>query len=104
MTSQPASALGWLDYREDDARRVRELLRAFEEKSTLDSIGIGTVRDAAAAVLFPGLSTLRTRARYFFFIPWIYQGLEHDVRAGRVGASRLLAVAREREVGLMKAL
>lgn len=104
MTSQPASALGWLDYREDDARRVRELLRAFEEKGTLDSIGIGTVRDAVADVLFPGLSTLHTRARYFFFIPWIYQGLEQDVRVGRVGATRLSAAAREREVGLMDAL
>ena len=104
VASQPQSALGWLDYREDDARRVRELLRAFEEKGTLDSIGIGTVRDAVADVLFPGLSTLHTRARYFFFIPWLYLGLEHDVRAGHVGASRVLAVARDREVALMDSL
>ena len=104
MASTSGSALGWLDYREEDARLVRELLRAFEEKGTLDSIGIGTVRDALADLLFPGLSTLHTRARYFFFIPWIYRGLDRDVRESRVGAARAAAVARQREVQLIDAL
>ena len=104
MVSTTGSALGWLDYREEDARVVRELLRAFEEKGTLDSIGIGTVRDALADVLFPGLSTLHTRARYFLFLPWMYQGLERDVREGHVGAARATAVARQREAQLIDAL
>lgn len=104
MASTSGSALGWLDYREEDARLVRELLRAFEEKGTLDSIGIGTVRDALADLLFPGLSTLHTRARYFFFIPWVYGGLERDVRDGRVGRARAAAAARQREVQLIEAL
>ena len=104
MASTTGSALGWLDYREEDARVVRELLRAFEEKGTLDSIGIGTVRDALADVLFPGLSTLHTRARYFLFLPWMYQGLERDVREGHVGAARATAVARQREAQLIDAL
>ena len=46
MTSQPASALGWLDYREVVARHARDLLRAVEEKGTFDSIGSETVHDA----------------------------------------------------------
>ena len=104
MASTSGSALGWLDYREEDARLVRELLRAFEEKGTLDSIGIGTVRDALADVLFPGLSTLHTRARYFFFLPWVYRGLERDVREGHVGAARAAMVARQREAQLIDAL
>ena len=104
MASTSGSALGWLDYREEDARLVRELLRAFEEKGTLDSIGIGTVRDALADVLFPGLSTLHTRARYFFFLPWVYRGLERDVREGHVGAARAATVARQREAQLIDAL
>ena len=33
----------------------------------------GTVRDTIADILFPGTSTLQTRARYFLFVPWILQ-------------------------------
>ena len=104
MSTARLSSLGWLDYREDDARRARELLRAFEEKGTLDSLGIGTVRDALADLLFPGLSTLHTRARYLLFLPWLYVRLERDVRGGHVGRSRVVEVARKREADLMKAL
>ncbi len=104
ITARPLSAIGWLDYREDDAQRVRELLRAFDEKGTLDSIGIGAVRDTLADIMFPGLSTLHTRVRYFFLLPWLYEGLERDAR-GRPGLrNRLPAAAREREVFLMDAL
>ncbi len=41
-------------------------------------------------VLSPGTSTIHTRARYFFFIPWIYGPLEErrmaSERAHRKGA------------------
>lgn len=100
----PQSAIAWLDYREEDAQRVRELLRSFEEKGTLDSIGIGTVRDTIADLLFPGLSTLHTRARYFFFIPWLYGALEADAERRPGLRARMPAAAREREVLLMSAL
>lgn len=104
VTAELVSSLGWLDYREDDARKARELLRAFEEKGTLDSLGIGTVRDGLADLLFPGLSTLHTRARYLLLLPWLYGRLERDVRGGHVTRSRVVEVARKREADLMKAL
>ncbi|MBA7696636.1 hypothetical protein ES703_105286 [subsurface metagenome] len=33
---------------------------------------MGTVRDAFSDLLFPGTSTLHTRAKYILFIPWIF--------------------------------
>lgn len=96
----PASSFGWLDYDEKAAQRMREVLRAFEEKNTIDSLGLGVVRDALADQLFPGTSTIQTRARYFFFVPWIYQHPElRDVAPREVDRK-----ARELEVELIKSL
>ena len=40
---------------------------------TVDELGVLTIWEAIADQLLPGLSTIQTRARYFFFIPWIYK-------------------------------
>ncbi len=50
----------------------------FKEHDTRDELGIGSVRDGFADLLFPGTSTIQTRARYFLFVPWIYSQLEKD--------------------------
>lgn len=67
------STLSWLQFDTEQARRSRELVRALEEPSTLDSIGIGTIRDGFADTLFPGTSTIHTRVRYFLLVPWAMQ-------------------------------
>ena len=74
----PASSLGWLDF--DDAARdkVAETLRALDEPSTLDVLGLGTIRDAFADMLSPGTSTVQTRLRYFLFVAWILKRLEDE--------------------------
>ena len=72
------SELAWVDTSEDERRRMREVIDLFRERDTLDELGIGSVRDTFADYLFPGLSTIQTRARYFLFVPWVYQRLETD--------------------------
>lgn len=67
------SSISWLDYSESDQRQVRELLKLFSDKDTVDDLGIGTIRDAISNQLFPGTSVIQTRARYFLFVPWIMQ-------------------------------
>lgn len=94
------SGFSWLDHRDEDAQRAREVLKALDEGTTVDSIGIGTVRDAMADVLFPATSTLHTRGRYYLFLPWIYRSLE----AERVPSSAAAQVGREREIRLTYAL
>lgn len=44
----------------------------------IDPLGLGPVRDALSETLFPGISTIQTRARYFPFVPWIYRSLDED--------------------------
>ena len=80
------SVIGWLDHSEEQQRRMREVIDLFSETDSRDELGIGAVRDAFSDLLFPGLSTIQTRARYFFFIPWVYLELEGQrVPAGQIG-------------------
>ena len=79
MTSYTAeSSLGWLDLDAVASERVGTLLRSLEEPTTLDVLGLGTIRDAFSGVLSPGTSTIHTRLRYFIFLPWIFRRLEEE--------------------------
>jgi hypothetical protein len=82
-----ASSFGWLAHDDGERRRMMEVINLFREKGTLDELGIGTIRDTFADHFFPGTSTIQTRARYFLFIPWMYQQIEEErvpsPRAGR---------------------
>jgi hypothetical protein len=68
-----ASTLSWLDTSAEEQRRVRELIAMYTQSESRDELGIGQIRDAFADGLFPGTSTIHTRARYFLFVPWLYQ-------------------------------
>ena len=72
------SSLGWLDFDAAASERVGTLLRSLEEPTTLDVLGLGTIRDAFSAMLSPGTSTIQTRLRYFIFVPWIFRRLEEE--------------------------
>ncbi|MCY4293235.1 MAG: DUF6361 family protein [Acidimicrobiaceae bacterium] len=74
----PASSLGWLDFDAAASERVAELLRALEESSTLDLLGLGSIWTGFADMLNPGTSTVHTRLRYFLFVPWIVKRLEDE--------------------------
>ena len=84
------STLSWLDSSEHERRSVVELVSALNEPGTLDELGIGTIRDTIADTLFPGTSTIQTRARYFLFIPWILQMVEDGSPRGAEDRARRL--------------
>ena len=75
-----ASTFGWLAYSERELRQAHDLASSLSERETRDELGIGSIRDAIADRLFPGTSTIQSRARYFLFLPWIFQDLERQVR------------------------
>lgn len=94
------SFFGWLDYDDRDAQRMREVFAAFDDKETIDSLGLGVIRDSISDQLFPGISTIQTRARYFLFVPWVCQMLENETTE----PGRFNARLRELEVALIEAL
>lgn len=95
-----SSSFTWLDYSEGERRKMLDVIDLFRQKETRDELGLGVVRDAFADLLFPGTSTIQTRARYFLFVPWIYRGLERR----KIGSARIATEAREREVTLTDAI
>lgn len=99
-TGMAVSTFTWLDHHDEDAQRVREALGAFDEKGMIDPLGFGPVRDALSDILFPGVSTIQTRARYFLLVPWIYRSLDDEGIGPHDGAR----VARERELAVIEAL
>lgn len=74
----PASSLGWLDFDAVAADRVATLLRALQEPSTLDTLGLGPIVSTFSEMLHPGTSYVHTKLRYLVFLPWIFQRLEAD--------------------------
>lgn len=67
------SLIAWLDASSEEQKRMRDIIRLFADRDSRDELGLGQIRDAIGDGLFPGTSTLHTRARYLLFIPWIYQ-------------------------------
>ncbi|MGA2248813.1 MAG: DUF6361 family protein [Verrucomicrobiota bacterium] len=94
------SSFTWLDYSEQERRKMIDVIHSFDEKGTRDELGISTIRDGLADLLFPGTGTVQTRARYFLFIPWIYKELEQR----NTPAREIVAKARVREIELITAL
>lgn len=94
------STFTWLDTSEADRRQALEVIDAFRDRDTRDELGLGGIRDALSDILFPGTTTIQTRARYFLFIPWIYRALE----AAKAPSGQIARRARTMELGLIEPL
>ncbi len=68
-----ASTFGWFAIDPDERRRMMEAVDQFRDKTTVDDLGIGQIRDSFADLFFPGISTLHTRIRYVLFLPWLME-------------------------------
>ena len=98
MIVASASTLSWLDSSEHERRNVLELVSALNEPGTLDELGIGTIRDTIADTLFPGTSTIQTRARYLLFIPWILKIIEEGSPRGTEDRAKRLQLCYALEI------
>jgi len=111
----PASNFSWIAFSDHERQQVRNTLQAFSDRSTRDELGVGSIRDAFSDTLFPGTSTIQTRARYFLFVPWVCQHVERQlaseaeagIRANRSNGSpvaRARHLLRRRETRLIEKL
>lgn len=71
------SAFGWYAVDPAQRRRMMEAVDQFRDRTTVDDLGIGGIRDSFSDALFPGTSTLHTRLRYALFVPWLMQAAAH---------------------------
>jgi hypothetical protein len=65
------ASLGWIHFSRSFRDRVNTVLDMMDEEGMVDELGVGAFRDAFADIFFPGISTIQTRAKYFFIIPYL---------------------------------
>ena len=94
------STFGWVDFAEQDRQRMADVIHLFREQDTRDELGLGSVRDAFANLLFPGTSTIQTKAKYMLLVPWIY--LRHEKR--QTSSKDIARKARGDELDLIEGL
>lgn len=63
--------IGWIDFSKTHKDRVATVLDLLKLDGMVDELGIGVIRDAFANEMFPGISTIQTKAKYFFLTPYI---------------------------------
>jgi len=68
--------MGWIDFSSEHRDRVRTVLDLLATPGVVDELGIGVIRDSFADRLFPGISTIQTRAKYFLTVPRILKDYE----------------------------
>ena len=79
---------------------MQQLLNLFNEQGTVDEMGLGMIRNAFSAELFPGITSLQTHLRYVLFVPWTYKTLDTH----RIIEADLNENLRRAEVNLIKPL
>lgn len=70
--------LGWIDFSKTERNKILNVLDMLTESGTLDELGIAPIRDGFSNLFFPGTSTIQTRAKYFFIVPYALKQLEHS--------------------------
>lgn len=68
--------LGWIDFSKTERNKILSVLDLLSESGTLDELGIAPIRDGFSNLFFPGTSTIQTRAKYFFLVPYALKELE----------------------------
>ena len=96
--------IGWIDFSDNDRKKTMDVLRLFQEQGAVDELGIGIIRDGFANFFFPGTSTIQTRAKYFFIIPYAMMDTVSDphVTSVQQALSRLDEIEKESAVILKK--
>jgi Family of unknown function (DUF6361) len=91
--------LGWIDHDTEQEDAILRALGAAKGQDARDELGLGTIRDSFADLLFPGLSTIQQRVRYFLFVQWCC-----EVAASQGEADRILGRLRANEEALIHSL
>jgi hypothetical protein len=63
-----SAGFGWVDFSNDQRQKVFSVVDLLSDGGTVDELGIGSIRDAIADWMFPGISTIQTRPKYFIIL------------------------------------
>jgi len=96
----PTSNIGWIFLSKEDEGKTMKVLEMLQATGTVDELGVGVVRNALSDAMFPGITTIMTRAKYFFIVPRILHSYIHDNK----GKEDVIEYLRKEENELMMIL
>lgn len=64
--------IGYVTFNTEERQKVMKVLQMVRDQTAIDELGLGRIRDAFANEMFPGMSTLQRRAKYFAVLPSLY--------------------------------
>ena len=68
--------LGYINFSQEERNNLYKVIQSIREPHAIDELGIGRIRDAFSNKMFPGMSTLHNRAKYFVVLPCLYHQAE----------------------------
>lgn len=93
--------IGFVNFNQEALNRAGKVLKMLQGQGAIDELGLGRIRDVFSNSMFPGLSVLQTRAKYFLILPALYAHLEKkritDAREAR-------SIVRDYEVRITRRL
>lgn len=93
--------IGFVSFNQEALNRANKVMKLLQGQGAIDELGLGRIRDAFSNRLFPGLSVLQTRAKYFCLMPSLYSFLERTrISDAREARQRI----REYEISLTRRL
>jgi hypothetical protein len=97
------SAIGWVDFSSEHREKVKQVLDSISTPGVVDELGIGVLRDSFSDSLFPGISTIQTRAKYFLTVPRIFKDYE-KIQPNKRRRKKLSVYLNEEENRCMEAM
>lgn len=64
--------IGFVNFSQEELARKNKVLQMVRDQTAIDELGFGRIRDAFANCMFPGMSTLQRRAKYFAVMPTLF--------------------------------
>lgn len=82
-----AMEIGFVNFNQEALNRAGKVMKMLQGQGAIDELGLGRIRDVFSNAMFPGLSVLQSRAKYFLLLPALYAHLERkriaDAREAR---------------------
>lgn len=109
-----AMEIGFVSFNQEALNRANKVMKLLQGQGAIDELGLGRIRDVFSNTMFPGMSVLQTRAKYFCLMPSLYSFLERtrisDAREARqrirdyeISLTRRLAAGSQGESGIIGA-
>jgi hypothetical protein len=80
-------SIGWIHFSSDHRKKVQLVIDLLNKGGVVDELGIGIIRDSYADTMFPGISTIQTRAKYFTLTAHLLKNYVEKHKTERINLS-----------------